>query len=153
MSGGQQVILVLGACVVVPLVIFSCMQLTDLGTIYNDYGQCLSKCEKKYFPDLGKVTRVKIIQEKTLYKDADCRVKCDREVSKADSRHLKLALVVVMMIVNIVIISIIFVGIMRKHREDLTVERAIKKRMPTLEKGTEYENRPKGLDEDPKLNT
>lgn len=152
MSGGQRFILALGILVVIPLLIFSCMQLLELGTIYNDFGVCLEKCERKYIPELySGVTKVQVVQEKALYKHADCRVKCDREVRKADSRHLKLALVIGMMIVNLVIIAMIFVGIVRKHREDLAFERIIKKRVPQLDKGTEYDGSSPGIPQDPKL--
>ncbi len=152
MSGGQKAILTAGVLAVVPLLIFSGMQFLELGTIYNDYGMCLEKCERKYFPELYKVEKVTVVQEKALYGHADCRVKCDREVRKADSRHLKLALVVGMMVVNLVIISMVFVGIVRKHRRDMGIERVIKKCAPELNKGTEYEDeRTKGLYQDPKL--
>src|SRR3989344_1595561 len=148
MSPGQKTILGAGFLVVIPLLIFSAMQLLQLGTVYNDYALCLDKCERKYFPELFNPETVTVVQEKALHKHADCRVKCDREVRKADSRHLKLALVIGMMVVNLVIVGMIFAGIVRKHRQDLAIERIIKKRPLELEKGTEYEDgRSKGLDQ------
>ena len=142
MSGFQKSILGFGLLIVVPLIVYSLHESVQLNGIYQAYTDCLDVCEKKYFPDLNKKDGVSIVKEKALYKHADCRVHCDRAVRKADTRHLKLAFLIGMFVVNLVIIGVIYIGLNKKFREDKAIEKVLQRRKEKLVNPTEYEGPP-----------